>query len=128
MRPGSRLSLSFRLRGARRFRYDNRMKYMLSLVAVAVALLAGCRVSDVREMTVKVPDMAAESDVQQVRAALAPLIGIDKDKTVFDVATRTIKVRYDSMQIAHKNIEIAIAEAGYDANGISAVRKPLAAK
>jgi len=34
---------------------------------------------------------------------------------------RTVVVTYDSMMVAHKNIEIAIAEAGYAANGIQAV-------
>jgi hypothetical protein len=28
------------------------------------------------------------------------------------------------MMLAHKNIEIAIAEAGYDANGIKAIQQP----
>lgn len=84
-------------------------------------LVTGCRVSDIREMTVKVPAMASEADVQKVRSALAPLAGVDKEKTVCDVKTHIVTVRYDSMQVAHKNIEIAIAEAGYDANGIAAI-------
>ena len=86
-------------------------------------MLAGCRVSDVREMTVSVPAMVSESDVQRIRAALAPLGGLDKEKTTYDVASHTVRVRYDSMVIAHKNIEIAIAEAGYNANNIPAIRK-----
>lgn len=83
--------------------------------------------SDVKEMTVNVPGMASEADVQKVRAALATLGGI-KDKTAYDVASRTVTVYYDSMVIAHKNIEIAIAEAGYDANGIQAIKKAAEAK
>ncbi|HPS07616.1 MAG TPA: heavy-metal-associated domain-containing protein [Kiritimatiellia bacterium] len=99
------------------------MKYVLSLFALMGVLVAGCRVSDVREMTVNVPAMSSDADVQRVRAALATLGGVDKEKTVYDVPSHTVKVRYDSMQIAHKNIEIAIAEAGYDANKISAIHK-----
>ena len=68
--------------------------------------------------------MAAEADVERVKKALATLNGIDRDKTVFDVAGRRVVVRYDSMMLAHKNIEIAIAEAGYDANGIKAIQQP----
>lgn len=102
------------------------MKHLILLLSVVCALLTGCRVSDVREFDVKVPAMASEEDAQRVRAALAPLNGIDKEKAVFDVANRIVKLRYDSMLIAHKNIEIAIAEAGYDANGIPAVRKEAA--
>lgn len=117
------VSRSFRLRGLCRFRYHMDMKHFLSLFALAGVLMAGCRVSDVREMTVVVPAMASESDLQRIRAALATLGGVDKEKTLYDMQKRTVTVRYDSMQIAHKNIEIAIAEAGYDANQIPAIRK-----
>lgn len=99
------------------------MKYFFSLFALVGVLLAGCRVSDVREMTVKVPALASEADVQRIRTALSTLGGVDKEKTAYDVESHTVRVFYDSMVIAHKNIEIAIAEAGYDANKITAIRK-----
>jgi copper chaperone CopZ len=96
------------------------MKFMVILLSLMGLLLSGCRVSDVRELTVNVPGMAADSDVQRIRAALATLNGVNKDQTVFDVRGHTVKVTYDSMVVATKNIEIAIAEAGYDANTITA--------
>lgn len=96
------------------------MKYTVILLAFFGVLLGGCRVSDVRTLTVNVPGMAAESDVQRIRQALAPLNGVNKEQAVYDVTGHTIKVSYDSMVIANKNIEIAIAEAGFDANGITA--------
>ena len=102
------------------------MKYLFLLISVVGTLLTGCRVSDVREFDVKVPAMASEEDAQRVRAALAPLNGIDKEKAIFDVKNRVVKLRYDSMLIAHKNIEIAIAEAGYAANSIPAIPKDAA--
>ncbi len=80
----------------------------------------GCRVTDVRELTVNVPGMASDSDVERIRKALSPLNGVNKEQAVFDVKGHTIKVSYDSMVVATKNIELAIAEAGYDANGITA--------
>lgn len=99
------------------------MKHLFSLLALSGVLLAsGCRVSDVREMTVKVPAMAGEEDVQRIRKALSPLNGVNKEQAVFDVKEHKITLTYDSMVVAHKNIEIAIAEAGYDANGIPAIR------
>lgn len=61
-------------------------------------------------------------DVTKVRNALASLGGVDLTNAVFDQHNRKITVRFDSMVVAHKNIEIAIAEAGYDANEISAVK------
>lgn len=110
-----------RLRRLRLFRYHSAMKHMLVLLVLAGSLLGGgCRVSDVRELTVNVPGMAAESDVASIKKALAPLNGVNKDTAVFDLKSHTIKVSYDSMVVATKNIEIAIAEAGFDANGITA--------
>ena len=99
------------------------MKHLFSLLMLFVVLsLSGCRVSDVREMTVKVPAMASEEDAQRIRKALAPLNGVNKELAVFDTKEHQITLTYDSMMIAHKNIEIAIAEAGYEANGIPAIR------
>ena len=99
------------------------MKRFIALLFCSVLAIAGCRESDVRTMTVNVPGMVEASDVEKVRAALVPLGGVDKEKTVYDAKTRTVTVSYDSMVIAHKNIEIAIAEAGYDANKIPAIKK-----
>ncbi len=105
--------------------YDSDMKRLFMLLAIGTLALSGCRVSDVRDMTVKVPGMTSEADAQRIRSALSPLGGINREHTTFDIAGRTIRVRYDSMVIAHKNIEIAIAEAGYDANAIKAITKDL---
>jgi|GEM_PF-815189 len=110
-----------RLRHRRLFRYYNTMKHTVVLLAFMCMLLGGgCRVSDVRELSVNVPGMAAESDVDRIKKALAPLNGVSKDTVVCDLKSHTVKVSYDSMVVATKNIEIAIAEAGFDANGITA--------
>ena len=116
------MTRSFRLPETRLFRYDTDMKFMVSLLALCVVLLSGCRVSDVREFTIRVPAMAGEEDVARIRKALAPLNGVNEEQGTFDVQKRTVTLTYDSMVVAHKNIEIAIAEAGYDANGIPAIR------
>ncbi len=89
---------------------------------MGVLVAGGCRESDVRTMTVSVPGMASDADVQRIRKALAPLNGINKEQAAFDVSGKKIVLTYDSMVIAKKNIEIAIAEAGFDANGIAAIR------
>ena len=99
------------------------MKHLFSLFVLSgVLLVSGCRVSDVRPLTVKVPAMAAEDDVQRIRKALSSLNGVNKEQAVYDVKEHKITLTYDSMVVANKNIEIAIAEAGYDANGILAIR------
>ncbi len=102
------------------------MKNVFSLFALlGVLFLSGCRESDVRKMTIKVPAMAGEEEVQRIRKALAPLGGVNKEQAVYDVKEHTITLSYESMVIAQKNIEIAIAEAGFDANGIAAIRTPV---
>lgn len=90
--------------------------------------LAGCRQVDEREMTVNLPGVKTEADQDKVRAALAPLNGVRKESVAFDMNGHTMRVRYDSMQVAHKNIEIAIAEAGFDANEIKAIPQAAPAK
>ncbi|HOE61272.1 MAG TPA: heavy-metal-associated domain-containing protein [Kiritimatiellia bacterium] len=98
------------------------MNRWITLCMLCVMMVTGCRVSDVRTHVVRVPGMAKQEDAEQIRKALLPLNGLQQDKTVFDLSQRKVTVTYDSMMIAHKNIEIAIAEAGYTANTIPAIR------
>lgn len=95
---------------------------MLIALLAGVLGAAGCRVRDERVLTVNVPEMAASLDQARVRRAIESLGGVKADKIAFDLEARKVVVVYDSMVIAHKNIEIAIAEAGYAANGIPAVK------
>lgn len=99
------------------------MKQIAILLCVAAGLLGGCRVSDKRVMTVRLPGMGGIGDQARIERAVGALPGVDKTSLVFDQGARTLTVRYDSMQVAQKNIEIAIAEAGYDANDIPAIGK-----
>lgn len=78
-----------------------------------VLLVAGCRREDVREMTVSIPGLA-ESNKSVVVAALAKYGGIQKDSYRWDMQTKTLTLRYDSMQIAQANIRYAIAERGVE--------------
>lgn len=97
--------------------YTETMKKILTMAAVALALV-GCRRTDVRAFAVAVPDMT-EADLPAVTAALAPYGGVNKASLSFDAATRTLHLTYDSMQIAKKNIEMAIAKTGFAANGVT---------
>lgn len=102
------------------------MKSMKRFVLILLSLclcLTGCRQRDEREMTVKLPGVSTDADRAAVRGALRPFGGVVHDSLVFDEAAHTLRLRYDSMQVAHKNIEIAIAEAGFDANEIKALKK-----
>ena len=54
-----------------------------------------------------------------IRAALVMCSGVDMASIQFDAANRRVTLKYDSMQTAKKNIEMAIAKAGYAANGVT---------
>lgn len=95
------------------------MKNTIYVFLALVGLVcAGCRRTDVREFAVEVPGMA-EKDLPQVMAALGPYGGVEKASIRFDSAAHRITLRYDSMQIAKKNIEMAIAGIGFTANGVT---------
>ena len=86
------------------------MKNILVL-SVLVLALAGCRREDVREMTVYMPNLT-EADKPKIVEALKRYNGIEKNSYQWDLATKTLTLRYDSMQIAQANIRYAIDERG----------------
>ena len=95
-----------------------RRDFMAGTFAAALAAASGCRRTDVRDFEVSVPGATAE-DEATLRAALAPYVGVKEGSVEFDPARRILSLRYDSMQLAKKNIEMAIAKAGYAANGVT---------
>lgn len=76
-----------------------------------LALFAGCRRTDPREMTISMPGLT-EQDKSRVVEALAKYNGIDKESYKWDMTAKTLTLRYDSMQIAQANIRYAIDEKG----------------
>ncbi len=93
------------------------MKFLL-LPLLAATLLAGCRRADVREFEIAIPALTPQAEAP-IKASLAPYAGVLKDSFRFDHQAKKLSLRYDSMQIAKKNIEMAIAEAGFEANGVT---------
>ena len=88
------------------------------MAAVAVCLVAGCRRTDERDFEVSIPKMTAESE-PAIRQSLAGFAGVEKTSLKFDQKAKKLTLRYDSMQLAKKNIEMAIAKAGFEANGVT---------
>ena len=86
--------------------------------AVLASLLLGCRRTDVRDFEVSIPALTAESE-PAIRQSLAGFAGVEKSSLKFDLAAKKLTLRYDSMMLAKKNIEMAIAKAGYAANGVT---------
>ena len=81
------------------------------MLVAALAVMAGCRRADVREMTVSLPELD-ETVKPIVVQALAKHSGIEKGSYVWDFEKRTLTLRYDSMVTAQTNIRMLIADKG----------------
>ena len=84
----------------------------------AILLLSGlmtaCRTSDVRIQTIRVPQMINNDCAQIIIKSVEKLDGFIK--VDYALADKTVSITYDSMKTALKNLEFAIAAAGFDAN------------
>jgi copper chaperone CopZ len=87
---------------------------MLGLALVAVS----CRTKDVRTVLVYAPGMKNAACSEIVVRAVSKCVGVDASKTRVDLMNHTVTVTYDSLITALKNIEFAIAEAGFQANEV----------
>ena len=92
--------------------------------AALVAALCGCRRTDVRDFEIKVPELTRENSSRIVGALMGydgvrDVAKLQKNTIVIDEPAHTVKVKYDSMKVAKKNLEMAIARAGYEANGVT---------
>ena len=98
---------------------------VLLVAAAAAVAAAGCRVRDVRTTTIRVPGLRNEACSNRIASALARLPDSrytnDRDNTEMclriekvDFATGDLTVRYDSMKVGVRNLEDAIARAGFD--------------
>ncbi|MBO5940399.1 MAG: hypothetical protein J6R18_04300 [Kiritimatiellae bacterium] len=96
------------------------LKYGFLFFAAAALCFAvtGCRRNDVRDFEVSIPSLTVENQ-EVVRNAIARFGGIDKSSIKFDQNAKKLFLKYDSMQLAKKNIELAIAKAGLVANGVT---------
>ena len=100
-----------------------------TIIATVLALLAfaGCRQKDERDFVLNVPALSPESEGTATNAiyqALFGCVGVDKSSIQFDSANHRVTLRYDSMQTAKKNLEFALAKAGFEANGVKPDQVP----
>lgn len=86
-------------------------------VAAGIGLAIGCRQQDMREMHVVLSGVGGAADLAVVSNAVAALDGVVDGSIVFDGMDR-LTLRYDSMKLARKNIEYAVADTGFSANDI----------
>ncbi len=95
-------------------------KIIANVLIIGALALTGCFRQDVVTIEIDVPAMRTADDRAKILQALN---GLEKDAVEhanLDIETQTITVTYNSMRLARKNIEHAIAAAGYDANEIKA--------
>lgn len=113
----------------------------LSAALAAAVLLAGCRQQDIRTVTIQVPAMKNAACAQIVSEAVAwELAGNPGERPnrqlarslqlsgllSLDLTNRTVRVKYDSLKMSLKNIEFAIADAGFEANNTPASKSAAA--
>ena len=94
-----------------------RIMVLAAIVAMCLSE-TGCRRTDIRDFEVSIPALTVENEAV-VRQALARFGGVDKASIKFDHKAKKLVLKYDSMQLAKKNIELAIAKAGLEANGVT---------
>jgi hypothetical protein len=92
------------------------MKILAGILAVLLLLgLGACRKTDIRTVVIQVPGMknAACAKIVQdafLRQPTGAILSIRPD-----TQKRELTVTYNSMVVAHKNLEATIASAGFDA-------------
>lgn len=87
-------------------------------VTSVLAAGAGCRKQDIRTVNIRVPRATGDVCRELVSNSVVRLDGVMSESIRFEEGA--VLVTYDSMKIARKNIEYAIAGAGFDANDIPA--------
>jgi copper chaperone CopZ len=90
-----------------------------ALLVVAVGLVS-CRRVDLRTARIYVPNMKNRVCAERVANAVARVPGVRPDSIKVDATSRDVTVLYDSINLSLKNIEYAIADAGFGANDIPA--------
>lgn len=89
-------------------------------LAALLALGAGCFRNTVSEIELKIPAMKTEACAQAVQGAIGRLgDGVVLDVR-FDLAARTAWVKYDNVRLGRRNIEVAVRNAGFSVNDLSA--------
>lgn len=99
----------------------------LLILAILAMFMVSCRRSDIKEAIISVPEMRNRACADIIVRALSSQIGVKGGPDIkIDLVTRTVTVEYESLVTALKNVEYAIAKAGFSANEIPA--DPEAAK
>ncbi len=89
-------------------------------LALLLMLLPACRRQDIRTARLTVPQMRTPECAERVVGILSQQAGVQGQLVQADLPLREVTVPYDSLLLSLKNLEYALAEAGFDANDIPA--------
>ncbi len=64
--------------------------------------------------------MSTDELAQTALRAAATIPGVKPDKCSYDLPTRTLIITFDSLHSSLKNVEVAVADAGFTANDVPA--------
>ena len=103
-----------------------RIRHWIFVLSLAF-LTVSCRTRDERTILVLVPEMKNAACSNIVAGAVTRCPGVNAATLRVDMTRRTVTVSYDSLMTALKNIEFAIAEAGFQANEVPAKKEAAAA-
>ena len=95
-------------------------RLILTLCFVIGAAMIGCRKKDVTTVVISVPEMKNMACAEIVVRAVNTAERVPTADINADIGTCELTVTYDSMQRGLKNIEMAIANAGFAANEVPA--------
>lgn len=86
---------------------------LLITLGIIAALFEGCRREDFREHIFEIPGMTkANTNIIKKAVSVYKDSGVDMNSLEFDLAKKTLRVRFNSMSIAQTNIRMAIDSKG----------------
>jgi copper chaperone CopZ len=90
------------------------------ILMVLGAAVVSCRQADIRTAAVDVPGMKGRPCAEIIMRALAQEQGVPPERVTVYLDARRLEIRYDSLRHSVKNLEMTIADAGFDANDVPA--------
>lgn len=90
------------------------------VLLILLLLSVSCRKRDIRTALIHVPKMKNEACVERVVKALKNRPGVLRESIEVDQPRRTVLVPYNSIELSLKNLEFAVARAGFQANDVPA--------
>ena len=100
---------------------------LLALCMIQISLVCGCFRREEQVHEVSVPSLRSPQCFEAIERSLRATDGVDLKKTTYDIETKVVRVAYLSTKLSRKNVEFAISDAGFEANGVPAKAEAQAA-